>query len=64
MKFYQTIAPVMLCIMYTATIFGFEKTSVSEITKKVPKVIWETIDKFRGIDGVYKEVDLIKSDQH
>ncbi len=64
MKFYQTIAPVMLCIMYTATIFGPDETSVSEITKKIPKVIWEIIDKFQGIDGIYKEVGLIKSGQH
>ena len=66
MKFYQTIAPVMLCIMYTATIFGFEEATLSEVTKKVPKVIWGIIDELRGKDGVYEEDSHLEpySDQY
>jgi len=59
----------MLCIMYTATIFGAEETTLSEVTgvtKKIPKVIWEIIDEFQGINGVYKEVGHLEpySDQY
>ena len=64
MKLYQTIAPMMLCIMYTTTIFGLEEATLSEVTKKVPKVIWEIIDEFRGTNGVYKEICHLKSYQH
>ena len=45
-KFYQAIAPAILFLIYTTTIFGSEKTTLSEVTKKVPKAIWNLVDEF------------------
>jgi len=56
-KFYQIIAPVILSIMYTATIFGPENDALPYI----PEVVWNLIDEFRGKDGAYKEVRCVKS---
>ena len=54
----------MLCIMYTTTISGPEKTTLSEITEKIPEDIWKIVDKFLGTNGVYKEVGHLKPGMH
>ena len=55
MKFYRTIVPVILCVIYTTTIFGPPgETTLPYVTK----VIWDLIDEFRG--KVYKETCHIK----
>jgi len=53
MKFYQIIAPVIFCFIYTTTIFGSEKDikipeDISEQVIKIPKNIFDIIDKFRA----------------
>ena len=40
MKFYQTIAPAIFCVVYTSTLFGFENIKVAED-------ILDEIDQFR-----------------
>jgi len=42
MKFYQIIVPVILCFIYTTTIFG------SEQIIKIPEDLFNLIDKFRA----------------
>jgi len=48
MKFYLAIVPVILCIMYTAAIFGSESTTLFNPSKGVYKDVWNVIEKFRG----------------
>jgi len=56
-KFYQTIAPTILSIIYTATIFGMRETNLPHI----PPEICAIIDKFSGKnDGHYKQTGHIK----
>jgi len=58
MKFYPTIASIMLSIVYTTAIFGMDETNLPYI----PKTIWEIIDEFRGEnDGLYEQTGHIKS---
>ncbi len=45
MKFYRTIVPVMFCIVYTATIFGMEESSIY-----IGKDTLDLIDEFRSDD--------------
>jgi len=57
MKFYQTIALVILSIMCIAPVLGAKETT------KLPYLgeeIYKLIDEFRGTDGVYKEVAHLK----
>ncbi len=60
MKFYQTIAPMILCIIYTTTIFGM--FGIGETTLPyVPRAICNLIDEFRGKNyGLYKKTRHIK----
>lgn len=58
MKFYQTIAPVMLSVLYTTIIFGPGKKEPA--FPYVPSKICNLIGKFRGEGDFYKETGHIK----
>jgi len=69
MNFYQTIASLVFCIMYTTAIFGAKKIYVPksscqtmdtsevifELIGDIPKVVFELIDKFNGPKSHYEE---------
>jgi len=59
MKFYQIIAPVIFCFIYTTTIFGSEKNI------KIPEDIFDLIDQFRTFENDrYLETGYVKIDNH
>jgi len=64
MKFYQTTVLMILSIMYAAPVLGAKEVSLSEVTKKVPEVIWNLIDEYGGKRMVYEEVGHLKSFLH
>jgi len=57
MKFYQTIASVVLSILCATTILGSEETSLPPI----PEDIYNLIDEFRKKnDSLYEETGHVK----
>jgi len=65
MQFYQTVAPMILSIIYIATIFGAEETTLPEVIEKIPENICRLIDKFRGKNNAfYEETTHLKRYSH
>ena len=60
MKFYQTIVPVMLCIMHSATIFGTEKAILPYLGSDIYGLIEEFGDLYKETAHIKRYPSLLR----